>query len=340
MPEEDIWEKLKRLGRPLVLYGMGNGAELMVQQLARYGMAPAGFFASDAFVRGQSFLGFTVLTFSQAREQFPDLIVLVCFGTQRPEVIQNILSLEAEVYAPEVPVAGDAVFTLAFARQNRGKIEDAYDLLADEVSRCTFRELILYKLDGELRHLLNCQREKEELYALLALHESEEYLDLGAYNGDTVLEFARKVPSWNGITALEPDGKNFKKLIKNTQALSHMNCVQAAAGDCCGMVGFSSLGGRSSRTGGNIRSPSVTVDSLKKPFTFLKMDVEGGEAAALRGACETIRKMRPKMLVAAYHRSEDIFSLPLAVHRMRPDYRIYLRHQPCIPAWDTNYCFI
>ena len=135
MPEEDIWEKLKRLGRPLVLYGMGNGAELMVQQLARYGMAPAGFFASDAFVRGQSFLGFTVLTFSQAREQFPDMIVLVCFGTQRPEVIQNILSLEAEVYAPEVPVAGDAVFTLAFARQNRGKIEDAYDLLADEVSR-------------------------------------------------------------------------------------------------------------------------------------------------------------------------------------------------------------
>ena len=340
MPEEDIWEKLKRLGRPLVLYGMWNGAELMVQQLARYGMAPAGFFASDAFVRGQSFLGFTVLTFSQAREQFPDMIVLVCFGTQRPEVIQNILSLEAEVYAPEVPVAGDAVFTLAFARQNRGKIEDAYDLLADEVSRCTFRELILYKLDGELRHLLNCQREKEELYALLALHESEEYLDLGAYNGDTVLEFARKVPSWNGITALEPDGKNFKKLIKNTQALSHMNCVQAAAGDCCGMVGFSSLGGRSSRTGGNIRIPSVTVDSLKKPFTFLKMDVEGGEAAALRGACETIRKMRPKMLVAAYHRSEDIFSLPLAVHRMRPDYRIYLRHQPCIPAWDTNYCFI
>lgn len=337
---EDIWKKLQRMRRPLVLYGMGNGAELIVRQLARYGLTPAGVCASDAFVRGQSFLGFPVLTFAQAKDQFPDMVVLVAFGSQRPEVMQTILSLEAEVYAPEVPVAGNEVFTLEFARKNSGKIKDAYELLADEMSRRTFRELIAYKIDGELCHLRACESEKEELYSLLALHEGETYLDLGAYTGDTVLEFVQAAPGWNSITALEPDDKNYKKLIKNTEGLFSMECMQAAVGDFCGMLGFSSLGGRSSRAGGDKRISAVTVDSLKKPFSFIKMDVEGSEEAALFGAAETIARHRPKMLVAAYHRSRDIFSLPLAVKQMRPDYKVYLRHQPCIPAWDTNYCFV
>lgn len=337
---EDIWLKLRRLNRPLVLYGMGNGAELIVRQLAKCGLAPAGFFASNDFVRGQSFLGYPVMTFAQAKECFPDMIVLVAFGTQRPEVIQNIVSLNAEVYAPEVPVAGDEVFTLDFARKNRKAIEAAYQLLADELSRRVFQELIAYKLDGEIRHLLACESERDELYALLSLHCRENYLDLGAYNGDTVLEFIQKTKRWDAITAVEPDRGNFKKLIKNTVGVKNITCLQAAAGDFCGTVGFSSLGGRSSRTGGIQEISSLTVDSLKKRFTFIKMDVEGCEEAAIRGAEETIRAVRPKMIVAAYHRSSDLFSLPLAVHCLNPDYKIYLRHQHCIPAWDTNFCFV
>ena len=337
---EDIWGKLQRLNRPLVLYGMGNGAEAMIRQLAKYGLAPSGFFASDDFVRGQSFLGFPVLTFSQAKERFPDMVVLVAFGTQRPEVIQNILSLEAEVYAPEVPVAGNEVFTLAYARENRKAIEAAYALLADDRSRRVFEELIAYKLDGEIRHLLACESERDELYALLSFHNRERYLDLGAYNGDTVLEFIQQNREWESITAVEPDAKNFRKLMKNTAGIENITCIQAVAGDTCGIAHFSSFGGRNSRPGNGGQVPAITVDSLKKPFSFIKMDVEGGEAAVLQGARETIRNDRPKMLVAAYHRSGDLFSLPLTVHRLNPNYKIYLRHQRYIPAWDTNYCFI
>lgn len=337
---EDIWKKLKRLGRPMVLYGMGNGAELMTRQLAKYGLVPSGFFASDDFVRGQSFLGFPVLTFSQAKERFPDMVVLVAFGTQRPEVIQNILSLGAEVYAPEVPVAGNEVFTLDFARENRKAIEAAYALLADDRSRRVFQELIAYKLDGEIRHLLACESERDELYALLSFHNRERYLDLGAYNGDTVLEFIQKTREWESIIAVEPDAKNFRKLMKNTAGIANTTCIQAVVSDYCGIAHFSSLGGRNSRTGGVEEVPALTVDSLKRSFSLIKIDLEGGEEAVIRGAEETIRTERPKMLVAAYHRSGDIFSLPLTVHRLRPDYKIYLRHQPCIPAWDTNYCFV
>ena len=64
------------------------------------------------------------------------------------------------------------------------------------------------------------------------------------------------------------------------------------------------------------------------------------ETAALAGAAETIRKFKPKLLVAAYHRTEDLFAIPAQVLALRPDYRVYLRHFPQIPAWDTNFYFV
>ena len=76
------------------------------------------------------------------------------------------------------------------------------------------------------------------------------------------------------------------------------------------------------------------------PCTYLKMDVEGAEYDKRDDAWifgeQTIRQYRPKLNLAAYHRSADFFALPLAVHALCPDYRLYLRHHPYVPAWDTN----
>ena len=74
-------------------------------------------------------------------------------------------------------------------------------------------------------------------------------------------------------------------------------------------------------------------------ITLINMDVEGAEKQALEGCRKIILRDKPKMLIAAYHRSEDLFALPLQIHALRPDYRFYLRHYRYIPAWDTNlYC--
>ena len=70
------------------------------------------------------------------------------------------------------------------------------------------------------------------------------------------------------------------------------------------------------------------------------MDVEGAESAAIRGAEEAIKKYRPAMYVAAYHRTDDLWSIPLQVLALRPDYKVYLRRSRCLPAWEINYIFI
>ncbi|WP_337484935.1 FkbM family methyltransferase, partial [Porcipelethomonas sp.] len=83
---------------------------------------------------------------------------------------------------------------------------------------------------------------------------------------------------------------------------------------------------------------SKSVDNMLdgKEATLIKMDVEGAEREALWGACQTISKYSPRLMVALYHRNEDIFELPLLVHKLNPKYKLYIRHQLYIPAWETN----
>ncbi len=335
----DIWHKIQNANRPIVLYGMGNGAEIMINQLNKYQITPAGVFASDEFVRGQYFKGYKVMTFLEAKKLFPDMIALVSFGTQRKEVIETILSLDAEVYAPEVPVVGEQVFDLAFAKEHKAEIEQVYACLADEKSRQVFEQIVLFKLDGDIKRLIAAQSEKEEMMSLFGLNNNESYLDLGAYNGDTVLEFVQSQKTYKDIVAVEPDEKNFKKLLKNTEHLKNITYINKAINDSCENVHFSSFGGRNSRLGGENVIGGMTVDSLNKQFTYIKMDVEGQEGLAIDGAINTLSK-KTKMLISAYHRSEDIFALPIKVLSLQPDYKVYLRHLMYIPAWDTNYCFI
>jgi hypothetical protein len=69
------------------------------------------------------------------------------------------------------------------------------------------------------------------------------------------------------------------------------------------------------------------------------MDIEGAEYEALKGSKNTIMKNAPKLMISLYHRNEDMFEVPLFIKSLNPDYKMFIRHQLYIPAWETNlYC--
>ena len=83
--------------------------------------------------------------------------------------------------------------------------------------------------------------------------------------------------------------------------------------------------------------PVAAVDDLgAQQFTYIKMDVEGAEAATLAGAEKTIKRCKPKLLMAAYHHDADLWRLPLMVWNLRPDYQVFLRRHPYVPCWEIN----
>lgn len=341
-----MWEHLKETDKPIVLYGMGNGADRVLDELAARGISVAGVFASDEFVRGHSFRGFPVTTYAAAKARFGEMIVLVCFGSSLPPVMERIrnIAAEQELYLPDLPVCGGALFTGEMYAAHKAELMQIRTLLADAQSVSVFDNLIEYRLSGKIDPLSRCETSPDEAYEnILKLTNEEIYLDLGAYNGDTVAEFLAHAANYRQIIALEPDPKNFKKLVKNTEHLENIRCINAGIYQKPCEMAFSAKAGRNSTIAPSGRMTHMeSVDSLLEgaPVTYIKMDVEGQERNAILGAEQTIRRHKPKMLVSCYHRSEDLFTLPREVLRIRPDYRVYLRHYPYFPAWDTAYYFV
>ena len=343
---KDLWTYLKTANKPIVLYGMGNGADKIISVLNRYDIKISGVFASDGFVREKFFHGFKVTDYKTAKDTFGNMIVLVCFGSSLPDVIENIkrIAAEQELYAPDVPVYGDVLFNGEYARQNKESLEWVYNRLADDTSKKVFKCAVMYKLTGKIEYLFECQTPAKEIYEnILKFNDDETYFDLGAYRGDTVEEFLSVVKDYKKIIAVEPDRKTYNKLCIATERVKNIENINACASDVDGEIQFEMHGSRGSTIGkGNDTITSVTVDSLSKNIypTYIKMDIEGAELAAIEGGAKTIAECKPKMQIAAYHRSEDLVLIPQKVFDLNPNYKIYLRHFPSLPCWDMLYYFV
>ena len=237
-----------------------------------------------------------------------------------------------------MPPFGDVIFDDGFAARNLAEMEKAYSLLADEQSKRVYENVLEFYYTGELPLLDGITTSKDEAFALLGLGENEVYVDLGAYNGDTIDEFLSYSGGYRRIIALEPNAKNFEKLRAHCDGMENVTLLRLGAWSENTTLNFNNKAGRNSAVSTRgVPTEVATVDSLLRGTRagYIKADVEGADREVLLGMKNTL-KAKPKLNFAAYHRMEDIFRLPLLIHTLNPDYRIYLRHHPYIPAWDTN----
>lgn len=344
--ENNVWQTLKDCGQPVVLYGMGDGADKVLRVFERFGIQPAAVMASDAFVRGQRFHGFTVQKMSDLEETLGEFTVALCFASQLPDVMAHIreVACRHRLLVPPVAPFGDVLFDDAFVQAYEPDIRAAEELMADEQSRRVYRAVLRFYHSGEIGLLDDVTTGKDEAFrTLLRLGGNEVYVDLGAYNGDTIEEFLRYADgSYRKIVALEPNAKNFAKLQASCGGLPRTELWQLGAWNKNTTLIFNNKAGRNSAVADKgVETHVAAVDSILcgTAATYVKADVEGADREALLGMEKTLRLFAPKLNLAAYHRFEDIFRLPLLVHRLNPRYQIYLRHHPYIPAWDTNlYC--
>lgn len=339
------WEILKDSPLPVAVYGTGNGADRVFEEFNKLAIKVSHVVASDGFVRQRTFHNFPVKAISQLESEIDDFVIALAFASPLPDVINNIknLSLRHKVIMPSVPVFGDNIFNKDFLKHNLDHIEKAYSLLCDEKSKQVFLNIIRFQITGELDYCFNCETDKDEAFSILNLCENESFLDLGAYRGDTIKEFLHYANGYEKIVAVEPDKRTFKKL--QTFCEGHANCVALnnAVWNESKELFFDGNKGRGGSAKDNGESVfSVTVDELREKygeFTYLNIDVEGAEKEMLLGATKTLSQDKPKICMAAYHRSEDIFALVNQINEINGDYKIYLRHHPHISFWDTNiYC--
>lgn len=344
--EENSWDILKNSPQPIAVYGMGDGSEKIINTLKSFGRDVDEIFASDEFVRGHSFLGRKVLKYSEVCDKYDNFTVVLGFAVHDEKMLSRIKEINKchTVIAPDVPVAGSGLFTWDFVEEHEEDFDFIYQNLADERSKKVFSDIVKFKISGKVDYLYSAVDDKGEVYSdILRLNDHETIIDLGAYDGDTVREFLSHTDGkYEHIIAVEPDEKNFKKLNKNTAGMENITLLNIGAWSKKDNLIFAKKAGRNSKlTSEGVLIPVDSVDNIcaDKDITMIKMDIEGSELQALEGAKETIKRCSPKLYICAYHRNEDMFALPKKVLDIDPDYKIYFRHSPYIPAWESNfYC--
>lgn len=345
---QNSWDYLKTCGLPIYIYGMGDGALKIMSVMKEKDISVSGIFASDEFVRGHSFEGFKVKKLSEVEAEEDNFVIVLAFAAGYQSLVDKIneISERHTVLAPDVPVIDfdGEFFSLEYCERYERQIMQVYEMLGDDLSRKTFSDIINFKISGKINYLNSCTMPKDEVYEkIITPTESEIYVDLGAYRGDTIEELMSFTKGkYNKIFAVEPDAKNCAKLLKATDKMENVTVLNAAAWSSDTTLTFASKAGRQSsvsKTGKDI--PARSVDSILegKECTIIKMDVEGAEKEAIKGSECTISKFKPKLMISLYHRNEDIFSLPLMIKDINPEYKFFIRHQLYIPAWETNlYC--
>ena len=339
--EETLFEVLKRETKPIIIYGMGNGADKIIDLCEERNIKIQDIFASDEYVRGHSFRGFKVKKYSEICELYPNAIILLAFAVFKDDLMQKIESIAQRytLLVPDVPLFGAGLFDYDFLTANIENIKKAYDLLADEKSQHVLLDVINFRLTGDYKILRRCETDRDELFSnIIKLGKDEHYIDLGAYDGDTIKEFLENTAGeYQSITAFEPDKKNMKKLTKAFGEYENCRLLPYASwSDDCEMC-FSGNGGRMScfdEKGDVILARSV--DNVCDKATYIKMDVEGAEYETLMGCRRIIKENTPSLSVSAYHRVGDIFTLPILINSLSAEYKVYLRHHTYLPSWETN----
>jgi len=210
------------------------------------------------------------------------------------------------------------------------------ELWADSRSYAEYLAQVRWRLFSDFEGLappVDCMYFPSDLMDLVRLDEDCVFVDVGAYDGDTITTFVEETRGrFRRIYAFEPDAMNFASLQQRLSQMrddvrSRIVAQKQAVGDENRSLSFSEGGGTGSKVGASQSSVEcVTLDSaISEAPGYIKIDIEGFEPEALEGARGIIARHRPALAVCVYHIQDHLWKLPLLIRAISPHYRFYLR---------------
>ena len=225
---------------------------------------------------------------------------------------------------------------ISFYSQNAERINAVANMLADERSRRVYLKAWQYR-----QYRKKCDFPpydwRPQYFKMFKFGGGEVFIDCGAFVGDTLDGFIKQCPAYKKIVAFEPNTKTYAQLQAKHGNTQDATLLNVGAYDKEGEVFFSGQGGSAAITAENqkgVESIRVnTIDNLNlEKATFIKMDIEGAELNALKGAEKTILRDKPKLAICIYHSLDDMVRIAEYLHRLVPEYRLRVNHYECYPV--------
>lgn len=208
-----------------------------------------------------------------------------------------------------------------------------FSILADKKSQKVLDNILNFRLSLDPACLTMCDSQEDEYFdtEIMPLTDDEIFIDGGGYDGDTVLRFIRKTNNnYKKIYLFEPDAGLCDKAAANLADYHDIDLVKKGLYSTNKTLRFSSTGDVDGfiNPEGDLEISVVALDScVKEKISLLKLDVEGAEEEALIGAKKHLKNNSPKLAVAAYHQSQDLWKIPSLITSINSNYQeFYLRN--------------
>lgn len=327
-------------------YVVGRNAESEFLQ----GLLPLAGLIDDRAAPGSVWRGLPVLPMNQVP---PDTWVLNASSSIAPVSVDAALAragigqrlaladLLASPDAPEGLIPSFVKDLRLEIGSHRSEWLDLANRLADDESRQILADVVRFRLNPEPAGMAGYRVRFEDQYFenFLGLHD-ETFVDAGGFDGNTTEQFCRRVPGYARVHFFEPSPVNMAKARQRLAGAERIVYHPIGLSDAAAELSFNASSGSASAVteGGGDRIRVDRLDCLlDDPPGFMKMDLEGWELCALRGAAETIRQHQPKLAISVFHQAShfrEVFQLVLA---LCPDYKVRLRHYT--EGWSETVMF-
>lgn len=212
---------------------------------------------------------------------------------------------------------------------NQEEYKKTYELLADEKSKEIFEKIINFKISFDFTFMEGFTNNYEEQYfdkELIPDFKNISFLDGGAYVGDTLEQIVKNYPDYKKIYCIEPNELHLKIAKRDFGDLRDVEFINCGLG-----LEKQELKEENTNTHhGNHNYQAVNLNSvdnlIDEKVDFIKLDIEGAEQDAIRGAKKTIEKYTPLLAICIYHKASDWYIVPKLVLEINKNYDVYIRH--------------
>ncbi len=334
---KSVAEQIKSHGLPVIVFGAGEMAKWVTRHWNNYGIEIEGYAVDAEFFKpNQQILNRPIYNFAELSTQAEKFVFVLGMEDEMQGGHRAFDFLNDEnIISYPLPINLDGSnekISLDFIKNTHDKFKSTFNMLEDELSRQTMTAFLKLKLTGDWTFNLNVFRPSPYFNELTEPAKGGGYVDCGAYCGDTVERFIK----WSGgkykkIFAVEPEPKNFVELKNFVHDKGYKNITLFNCGvwNEKGVINFESQIERTRASdAGKIEVPTEKLDDIlgNEEINFIKLEVQGSELHALKGAEKILTNQAPILSVSIFHKAEDLITIPQFIKSVQSKYKIYIRN--------------
>ena len=333
LSDYEVADKLRASELPLFLWGCGNYAEYIYGILSKNKIAIDGVFIDAEPKSGLEFHGHKVVSFKEVESKYSRINIIRGNGNIEQEVRYRSMPIVETVYCFFDLMGFGWHINDEKINQYADTINAMYNAFADDTSRESFASYLKSRYFGSWTYIQPHVCEKMYFPDFIELSGHESFIDCGAFDGDTLKLFSKKISTWDNYFAFEPSIKPYDALCNYIADNKFVNVHTYKTGVWNKKTTLSFVEENDisriiqGEYDGGIKIEVDALDNIfgNVPVTYIKMDLEGSELDALEGAKKLICQNKPKLAISLYHKQSHLVDIYKFLSGLNLGYQFYFR---------------